>query len=205
MKKFLAVMLAAVMALALVACGNKNPGEENDKPGDNPGDKPNENVVSYESGVEVLEKIYGALGEDMKFPVAGGDEANSNMEGPGKFDVTLTEQMDNVLGLPAAMAEKVDDAASMLHMMNANTFTCAAYHLKDEADLTAFTDAVKENIQARQWICGMPDTLLVINAGGGYVVTVFGADDLVQAVKTAALEVLTGSEVLAEEPISDKA
>ena len=34
------------------------------------------------------------------------------------------------LGLPESEAANIDDAASMVHMMNANTFTGAAYRLK---------------------------------------------------------------------------
>ena len=189
MKKFLAMVLAAVLALSLVACGEKDPA------GQGGGD------ASYDSAVQVLETIYGGLGEDQQFPIGGGDAENTVMDAPGAFDVAKTEELDVMLGLPASQAAAVTEAASMLHMMNANTFTSAAYKLADGTDLTAFADAVKENVLARQWMCGMPDTLLIVNVGGGYVVTAFGADELIQAVKTAALGALTGSEVIAEEAI----
>ena len=189
MKKFLAMVLAAVLALSLVACGEKDPA------GQGGGD------ASYDSAVQVLETIYGGLGEDQQFPIGGGDAENTVMDAPGAFDVAKTEELDVMLGLPASQAAAVTEAASMLHMMNANTFTSAAYKLADGTDLTAFADAVKENVLARQWMCGMPDTRLIVNVGGGYVVTAFGADELIQAVKTAALGALTGSEVIAEEAI----
>ena len=68
----------------------------------------------------------------------------------------------------------------MIHMMNANTFTGAAYHLTGDVSADEFADALKEGILAKQWICGMPDTLVVINVDGQYVIAAYGADDLVE-------------------------
>ena len=52
------------------------------------------------------------------------------------------------LGLPETA--KVDQAASLIHMMNQNTFTAAAYHCTDDAD--ALATALRDNIQQRQWM-----------------------------------------------------
>ena len=71
---------------------------------------------------------------------------------------------------------KVDQAASLVHMMNQNTFTAAAYHCTDDAD--ALATALRDNIQQRQWMCGFPDKVAVAVVGE-YVVSVFGAEDLV--------------------------
>lgn len=106
------------------------------------------------------------------------------------------------LGLPESQIASVDDAASMIHMMNANTFTGAAYHLKDGTDLDAFAEEVKTNILNTQWICGFPDTLLIINAGGGYVITAYGQGDIMESFKTKVQSALEGSEVMVEVPIA---
>ena len=86
--------------------------------------------------------------------------------------------------------------------MNANTFTGAAYRLKDGTDTEQFAEAVKDNILARQWMCGQPDTLVIIDAGGGYVVTAFGEAEIMELFKTNALSALTGAEVIVETPIA---
>ena len=123
------------------------------------------------------------------------------MDGPGKFDVTKKEELDQILGLPADQASAVEDAASMLHMMNANTFTGAVYRLKDGTDMDAFGEAVKNHIKDRQWMCGFPDTFVVIRVDGSYVITAFGEAEIMETFQKNALSALDGAEVLLEEPL----
>ena len=149
----------------------------------------------------MLNAVLAVYEENDKFAVAGGDMENAVMDGPGKFDVSKTEELDMTLGLPADQASSLDDAASMVHMMNANTFTGGAYRLKDGTDVDAFADAVKENIKNRQWMCGFPDTLLIIRVDGSYVITAFGNAEIMDTFKANALSALDGAEVLVEEPI----
>ena len=83
------------------------------------------------------------------------------------------------LGLPETAA--VDEAASLVHMMNANTFTAAAYHAT--GDTAELAQQLRDNIMHRQWMCGFPDKLVVAEVGE-YVVTVFGANELVDTFMT---------------------
>ena len=86
-------------------------------------------------------------------------------------------------------------------MMNANTFTGAVYHLTEGTDVTAFADAVKANILARQWMCGFPDKLLIIDVDGRYVITAFGEAGIMEIFKTNALSALSDAQVITEDPI----
>ena len=52
-----------------------------------------------------------------------------------------------------------------------------------------------------QWICGMPDTLVVINVDGQYVIAAYGADDLVETFKDNALSALDGAEAIIDTPV----
>ncbi len=171
MKKFLAMILAAMMLLTVTACGKKN--DENT----------DDNAVKM-TAVEVLNKIFAGYAEEEKFPVGGGDANNMNMEGAGKYDVTLAEDMDATMGLPVAEASKVEDAASALHMMNANTFTGACYTLKADTDANALADAIVNHLKTRQWICGQPDTLVIVTVNGNQMITAFGASDIINTFKT---------------------
>ena len=57
------------------------------------------------------------------------------------YDRTDRAGVDSALGLPETA--KVDQAASLVHMMNQNTFTAAAYHCTD--DPAALATALREN------------------------------------------------------------
>lgn len=117
-------MLAAVLTLSLAACGTKN---------DSKGDQP----AAPASALDLLEKVWSTYTDDEKFPAAGGDysETNSKEDAPGVYDLTDRAAVDSALGLPETA--KVDQAASLVHMMNQNTFTAAAYHCTDDADALA--------------------------------------------------------------------
>ena len=149
MKKIISLVLAAVLTLSLAACGTKN---------DSKGDQP----AAPASALDLLEKVWSTYTDDEKFPAAG------------VYDLTDRAAVDSALGLPETA--KVDQAASLVHMMNQNTFTAAAYHCTDDAD--ALATALRDNIQQRQWMCGFPDKVAVAVVGE-YVVSVFGAEDLV--------------------------
>ena len=70
---------------------------------------------------------------------------------------------------------KQDDAASMFNMMNINVFNCYAVHFTNSADVDAMATAIKDNILARQWICGAPEKLVIAKMPGDYLVVVWGA------------------------------
>ncbi len=189
-KCLMSVLLVLVFAVSVSACGKSGNGNGG-----------SEGETKYAQAVDVLNAVLAVYEENDKFAVAGGDMENAVMDGPGKFDVSKTEELDMTLGLPADQASSLDDAASMVHMMNANTFTGGAYRLKDGTDVDAFADAVKENIKNRQWMCGFPDTLLIIRVDGSYVITAFGNEEIMDTFKANALSALDGAEVLVEEPI----
>ena len=113
MKKFVSLLLAALLVLSLTACGSKN---------NHSGDKP----ATPTSALNILETVWNTYGEDEKFSVVGGDfsEANLKEDAPGVFDLKDRALADSELGLPETAA--VDEAASLVHMMNANTFTAAS-------------------------------------------------------------------------------
>ena len=186
MKKVLACLLALSMVFALCACGSPT-GQKDESPA--------------ASAQELLGKVWDSYGESDKFAAAGGDADNAADGAPGKYGVTDAAALDSTFGLPASAAEKIDDAASLVHMMNANTFTGGAFHLKDEGQRAAFADEVKTAVLGRQWLCGFPDTLVIIGVGD-YVISVFGSDDLVQAFKDKTLAAYGSAELLAEESLA---
>lgn len=191
MKKYLAMLLAVVM-LSLSACGGNDAGTAGG------GDE-----VQIEDAVTLLNGIWDTYGEDEKFPAMGGDFSEENMVdgAPGVYGTGDASALDASLGLPEASASMIDGAASLIHMMNANTFTCGAFHVSSSDDVSAVADSLRENILQRQWMCGFPDKLVVITVGD-YVISAFGNGEIIDLFKSKTTAAYETAEVVYEEPIS---
>ena len=189
MKKILALMLALVMALSLVACGGGND-TKNDEPN---GDKPAE----ITSALALLETVWNDYGEDEKFSVVGGGPDAGQMveNAPAAFDLTDRSLAEHNLVLPESA--QVDEAASLTHMLNANTFTAAAYHASGDAQALAAT--LRDAVQANRWMCGFPEKV-VVAVRGEYVSVAFGAEDLVDAF-AGRLSGIFGMELVYDEAV----
>lgn len=170
MKKILALLLAAVMVLSLAACTDKGSEGGATSPSGAQTNQP-------KSALEILEKVWSKYSTDEKFPATGGSEKHMKEDKPGKFDVSDAEALDFELGFPKAQASEIDDAASLMHMLNQNNFSCGVYHVKDSGNVEALAGKIKENILARQWLCGFPEKLVILTVGD-YIVSVFGAGEL---------------------------
>lgn len=167
MKKMIAMLLAVMLVASMAACGNAG----NDTP-----TTTEAKVEVPASALEILNNVWAGYGDDEKFPVFGGNQnENANMEGPGAFDVTDTDGLTSLLLVPADQIANIDGAASMVHMMNSNTFTCGVYHVTGDAK--AFAEAMKNAVMNNQWMCGMPEKLVVSSIGGEYVLVAFGLGD----------------------------
>lgn len=198
MKKRIAMILVTAMVLSLTACGKTQGGNESVESSSAVAESVAIEVVD---SLELLNTVWGSYEDANKFPVGGGDSANLNFEGPGKFDAANVEELDVTLGFPAAEADKIDDAASMMNAMMANNFTAGVYRVTDEANVQAVADALKDNILARQWMCGMPEKMVVVSAGN-YVISVFGLNDFVDPFVAKVQENYEAATVLYEEAIS---
>ena len=170
MKKILALLLAAVMVLSLAACTDKGSEGGATSPSGAQTNQP-------KSALEILEKVWSKYSTDEKFPATGGSEKHMEEDKPGKFDVSDAEALDFELGFPKANASEIDDAASLMHMLNQNNFSCGVYHVKGSGNAEALAGKIKENILARQWLCGFPEKLVILTVGD-YIVSVFGAGEL---------------------------
>lgn len=150
--------------------------------------------------LSIYTTVWATYADDEKFAAAGGDYENMVMDGPGVCGLADTESLDALFGIPASAVSNVASAASLMHMMNANTFTSACYELAEGADAAAFADELKGNILARQWMCGFPETLVVIELEG-CVLSAFGNNDIIQLFKDKLAACYT-TNVLVEEPIA---
>ena len=208
MKKKIALLLLTTMAISLVGCGEKDTTGNNDTVvedsivDDTTDTNDNtDTVVSVEDAEGVLNAIWATYEDDNKFAAGGGDSQNMVMDGPGKFDATNTEELDVTLGFPTDYADKIDDAASLMHMMNANTFTGGVYHVTNADDVSAVCDALKENIMNRQWMCGFPETLIIVTVDDNYVISAFGNGQIIETFKNKISNVFGDATVVYEESL----
>jgi hypothetical protein len=183
MKKLIALLLSVLMVLSMAACGEKNDDEKD-------GGKEETKVAVPESALEILEKTWEKFGEDEQFYVMGGDFDAPVDGAPGT--VTNSEYMIYTLLVPEAEAEKVTDAAALIHGMMQNNFTCGVFRVEDAA---AFAQTMKSAVENNQWMCGMPESMLIAIIGGEYVLMAYGINDALTPFKTHLTEVYTGNEI----------
>lgn len=205
MKRLTILFFMVMLIFMLTGCGSGNGGSQSGMGENSEESEESQYGESEESkygeALDVLSAIRQSYKEEDMFAIYGGNQENAVMDAPGKFDISKTEEMKVNLGLPEELWDDIDDAASMVHMMNANIFTGAVYHLKDGTDSNDFADAVKTNIMATQWICGQPDTLVIIEVKGNYIITAYGEAGIMETFKDNALSALDGSQVIMEEPV----
>lgn len=194
MKKNIALFVCLTVLMGVMGCGKSNDTTEESKVVE---------TVDVEDATSLLSDVWSMYEEADKFPVSGGGYGNMSMEGPGKIDVTQADTLDSLLGVPGEGASMIDDAASMLHMMNANTFTAGAYHLTDASNQQKFEDLLKDNIMNRQWMCGFPETLIIVSVGEEYVVSAFGKADIIETFKTKLQAQYEAAEVIYEENLME--
>ena len=190
MKKVVAFMLVAAMLVSVTACGGKANTETT------------KDDTEGKACVDILNDVWDAFPEDKQFAAAGGDFDNMVDGAAGEVDVSNSENLDELLGFPADSVDKIDDAASLMHMMNQNTFTAAVYHVTDKSDVQAVADAVKENIMNRQWMCGFPDDLIVCRVGENFLAVAFGKEDNIDEFEDRLKEVYGSAVLLYDEDLN---
>lgn len=189
MKKILSIVLALTMVLSLAACG---------------GSSEKETTAAEEApatAVEILEKTWAEYAESEKFAIIGGNVEAGIMDTPANFDMEYAEGMTYSLLVPAEQVVNVAEAASMMHMMNANTFTCGVFRLAEGVAVADFAAAMQQAVQGNMWMCGFPEQLLIKDIAGEYVVMAFGHTDPITTFEKHLNEVYPNAEVLYSEPI----
>ena len=189
MKKFISLLLCGVLSAGILAgCG---------KTDDQPTTVPTTGTVteapaeetkgtaSYESAEALLKAVHAAMKEE--FPAAGGDEAHG-AEDVGSFDISAYgDSFQAQILVDDSLVEQVKpEAATLLHMMNTNTFCAAAMQLTDAANGESFAESYKTLVQSHHWMCGFPDKLVIVTVGQS-VFSVYGNEELVNTFRDKLL------------------
>lgn len=190
MKKLMTVVLTMALLLTLFAgCGKSQENAGTVAPVPMPG-----------SALEILESVWAQYGDDEKFPIIGGNMEANIMDAPGAVDMAYAGHLNYNLLVPENLTANVTEAASMIHMMNANTFTCGVFKI-NSISAADFGAAMKEAVLNNQWMCGFPETLLIRNFSDAYVLVAFGVNDAMTPFEKHLSETYPGMETITNEPI----
>lgn len=202
MKKLIALILAGLMLFAFAACGTttdtNNDGEETKAETQGEQNEGTDTPAGIEAPVDILTAVWSTYDEDHKFFAMGGDMANPVDNAPGAYSLADMEAASSQLVCSADTLAMVDSAAALFHGMNLNTFTGAAYHIKDGSDAAAFITAAKNDIQNNQWMCGFPEKLLVAEITSEYVVVVFGNGEAIDYFNTQLAAQYSSADITVE-------
>lgn len=190
MKKTIAAVLAIIFALGMVGCAADGSGQGTAEAAGNP--------------LDVLNKVWDSYTDDEKFPAAGGDMSEANMkdDAPGNVALDDADTVAYLTSFPADMVDKLDAAASLMHMMNANTFTCGALRVKNGDDAAKLAEDLRDAIQNKQWMCGFPDKLVIATLGN-YVVSVYGDEELVNTFRDKLQAAYSDAAIAYDEMIGE--
>ena len=174
------------------------PPTETPKPETPAEDKP---AAAVDDALTILNAIWNTYSDEEKFPAAGGDSEHAVDGAPGSFDVSNADNLSYLLTFPADDASLIDSAASLVHMMNLNTFTCGAFHVADANNVARLADDLRTTIQAKHWMCGFPDKLVIVTVGQS-VLSVYGNEELVNTFRDKLLASYSAATAVYDEAIN---
>ena len=217
MKKLISLLLVLVMVAAMAAgCGQKDantdttvttaaPTETTAEPTETTAEATEEITVATQPAAEpgtalaVLQDVWALFGENDKFFAFGGDGLNMVDGAPGAY--TDMEALTVQLLVPASQQANVTEIASLFHGMMVNNFTCGAFKLAEGVDAAAFADTLYNAAKNNQWMCGMPEKVMVAVVDD-IVVLVFGLSDVLDTFEANLTEAYPNAEVKYSEAIA---
>lgn len=175
----IAIVLVATIGIIAVGCGK--------------GVK----KIEFTDTADVINKVVETYAEEEKFFAIGGDSENPVDNKAGLMALSDTETVNYMLHTNDDLLKEVDEVASFVHAMNANTFTSGAFKLKNAGGADAFCASLKESVLATQWMCGFPEKIVIFTVNGGdYVLYAIGNGELIENFKTKVITVCAESATL---------
>ena len=199
-RKGLLLLLTATMLLSCIACGSNQTGNtENNK------ETETEKKVEIADANDILTKVWdtyeiedtdGNMYND-RFALMGGHFDSAVMDMPAKYDLTKTGDLALMYCVPQDVIPMLDDAATMVHLMRASTFTAGAYHVTDVSNVKSVVEGIKTQTLGNQWLGGFPDRHVIAVIDEQYVVAAFGDEKVIENFEQALKEVF-GKQAVVE-------
>lgn len=199
-RKSLLFLMTALMLLCLAGCAkqptsNTESGKETET----------EKKVEIADANDILTKVWdtyetedtdGNMYND-RFAILGGHFQSAVINKPAKYDLTKVSDLEVMYCVPQNVSSMIDDAATMVHLMKASTFTAGAYHVTDASNVKDVVEGIKTQTLGNQWLGGFPDTHVIAVIDKQYVVAVFGNENVVANFEQVLKEVF-GKQVVVE-------
>ena len=150
------------------------------------------------TAVKILTKIWDAIPEEEKFFAIGGDMENMIDGAPGACALD-PEYLTAILRVPADQVDKVTEAASLVHGMNASYFTCGAFRVT--GDPAVFAEAMRDSIAGnpRRSVTADKQYVAVID---DYVVACFGTGAAMDPFEDAVEDTHPDADIIYNEQIT---
>ena len=148
---------------------------------------------------KILQNIWEQYPENERFAVYGGAVEQSVADGPGDLDMLMTEELTTRYMLPEDQLQKVEQGASLVHLMNNNIFTAAVFRVKE--DVQNLAKSWRAGIQETRWICGQPDRLIMAQPVEGFLLMAFGSQDAMASFRSKLIAAFPAAQILYEEAI----
>lgn len=197
-KKSLLFLLTGLLLLCLVACTKQptaNTGNETET----------EKIVEIADANDILTKVwdtYEAHDTDgntynNRFSILGGHYKSALVNKPAKYDLTKASDLEVTYCVPQDVVPMLDDAATMVHLMKASSFTAGAYHVTDVSNVKSVVEGIKTQTLGNQWLGGFPDRYFIAVVDEQYVVAAFGSGEVVAYFEQSLKDVF-GQQVVVE-------
>ncbi len=212
MKKWIALLLIALLTCSCIACSNQTNGDQIEtEHTEKLQAEATEEKIEIQNANELLTKVWDTYkrdaSEEFLFPIVGGNVEAEILDMPARFDITVSEAQETmsvVYCIPAETLALTDDVATMMNFMRVNNFTAAALHITDTANAQTVVESIKATIQNNQWLGGNPDVHLMVLIDDSYVISAYGNEQIVELFQRAITKAYANKAVVVvEEKLAD--
>lgn len=163
--------------------------------------KPRAGLPGQTAASGVLKQIWDAYDEQERFAAYGGMMEHPAENVPGDLDMQLAMLWAPRYRVPLAHLDKLEEGASLCHLMNGNLLTATAFRLAENADTAKIAQDWRWELQHSYWVAGQPNRLLLAQVEKSFLLMAFGSRDQVQTLKKKLL-LIYKADILYDEPIT---
>lgn len=150
----------------------------------------------------VLDDIWSQYEPQERFAVYGGIPERPVAEAVGDLDLQLPEKWALRCRFPITCVEKVDQGASLTHLLNETLFHSAVFRLKQSEDAASVLQQWRREMQTSQWPTISPERLLLARVGDRYLVMAMGSKDNISMFRQKLTDAYPAARIFYEEPIT---